>query len=291
MVYQFFPNGRFNPFRSFVTGLHSNPNALPKYVQISELLIRDSAAGRLMDGERLAPERVMAEGLATSEGNLRKALAILEQKGMFDRLQGSGNYILHGVDGASVYGMFRLELPEGGGLPQADVVDAQSSAKPDDLPEFGTSDHGTRIRHLRYLNEIIIVIEGIWVAGDAGEVPPNALSDSLYHFYQNIWGSGVHAEDRVSVAGVPAWPPDSFTKPTGVLTGYIEHFSWADKPEAVEFSRTWFDATRAVYVQRLKYEDGHDQAYQLGHHWLRHDGTRTPTQYCVGGGHEYCRNF
>ncbi|MEC9403613.1 MAG: GntR family transcriptional regulator, partial [Pseudomonadota bacterium] len=33
--------------------------ALPLYVQISELLIRDIAAGRLIDGERLPPERDM----------------------------------------------------------------------------------------------------------------------------------------------------------------------------------------------------------------------------------------
>ncbi|MGY9053646.1 MAG: GntR family transcriptional regulator, partial [Rhodobacterales bacterium] len=31
---------------------------LPKYIQISELLIRDIGAGRLMDGERLLPERI-----------------------------------------------------------------------------------------------------------------------------------------------------------------------------------------------------------------------------------------
>lgn len=92
-----------------------NSNALPKYVQISELLIRDIAAGRLMDGERLPPEREMADGLNTSVGTLRKALAILEKKGMLDRLQGSGNYIRHGADEASIYSMFRLELPEGGG--------------------------------------------------------------------------------------------------------------------------------------------------------------------------------
>jgi len=39
------------------------PSALPKYVQIAEMLIRDIAAGRLADGARLPPEREMAEGL------------------------------------------------------------------------------------------------------------------------------------------------------------------------------------------------------------------------------------
>tara|TARA_B110000879_G_scaffold206462_1_gene288491 strand:- start:4088 stop:4798 length:711 start_codon:yes stop_codon:yes gene_type:complete len=236
-----------------VTDRPSNPNALPKYVQISELLIRDIASGRLMDGERLPPEREMAEGLNTSVGTLRKSLAILEQKGMLDRLQGSGNYIRHGADGASVYGMFRLELPEGGGLPRADVLEVAALAKPDSLPDFGTANHGTRIRRLRYLNETIIAIEEIWLDGDAGTVPANALSDSLYHFYQKHLGFWItSAEDRVGVAHVPDWTPDSFTKPAGALTGYIERFSWSDQPKPVEFSRTWFDATRAVYVQRLK---------------------------------------
>lgn len=206
-----------------------------------------------MDGERLPPEREMAQGLGTSVGTLRKSLAILEQKGMLDRLQGSGNYIRHGADAASVYGMFRLELPEGGGLPRADVLDVVLIPKPEDLPGFGTSDKGTRIRRLRYLNETIIAIEEIWLDGDAGSVPPNALSDSLYHFYQKHLGFWItSAEDRVGVAHVPDWTPDKFTKPAGSVTGYIERFSWSDRPEAVEYSRTWFDADRAIYVQRLK---------------------------------------
>ena len=58
-----------------------SPTALPLYVQISELLIRDIAAGRLIDGERLPPEREMAEELGISIGTLRKALADLTQKG------------------------------------------------------------------------------------------------------------------------------------------------------------------------------------------------------------------
>jgi GntR family transcriptional regulator len=236
-----------------VPDIASNPNALPKYVQISELLIRDIASGRLMDGERLPPERDMAEGLNTSVGTLRKALAILEKKGMLDRLQGSGNYIRYGADGASVYRMFRLELPEGGGLPRADVLDVAAMAKPARLPKFGTADHGTRIRRQRYLNETIIAIEEIWLDGDAGIVPPHALSDSLYHFYQKHLGFWItSAEDRVGVSALPDWTPHSFTKPAGALTGYIERFSWADNPQAVEFSRTWFDTDRAVYVQRLK---------------------------------------
>ncbi|ASP32143.1 GntR family transcriptional regulator [Labrenzia sp. VG12] len=230
-----------------------SPNALPLYVQISELLIRDIAAGRLIDGERLPPERDMAEELGISIGTLRKALADLTEKGLLERIQGSGNYIRQGGTQASVYAMFRLELLSGGGLPRADILTVDRMAKPGELPTFGTSNEGTRIRRLRYLNDVMIAVEEIWLDGNAGVVKRDLLSDSLYRYYQKQLGFWIsHAEDRVTIGALPDWTPEAFQKPAGTLTGYIERYSWADRPEAVEYSRTWFDTDRAHYVQRLK---------------------------------------
>lgn len=227
--------------------------ALPLYVQISELLIRDIAAGRLIEGERLPPERDMAEDLGISIGTLRKALADLTQKGLLERIQGSGNYIRQGGTQESIYAMFRLELLTGGGLPRADILDVTRMAKPGDLPPFGTSTEGTRIRRLRYLNDVMIAVEEIWLDGDAGIVRRDLLSDSLYRYYQKQLGFWIiRAEDRVTIGTVPDWAPSVFPKMPGSHTGYIERFSWADRPEPVEFSRTWFDTDRAHYVQRLK---------------------------------------
>ncbi len=231
----------------------NSPNALPKYVQISELLIRDISAGRLMDGERLPPERDMAADLGISVGTLRKSLAVLVEKGLLDRIHGSGNYVRQGGVPDSVYSMFRLELPEGGGLPRADILTVDALTKPGDLPDFGTADHATRIRRLRYLNSVVIAVEEIWLDGAAGAILPDALSDSLYHFYKQQLGFWItRAEDRVTIGAVPPWAPDGFTMQPGATSGYIERYSWAQAPEAVEFSRTWFDPTRANYVQRLK---------------------------------------
>ena len=230
-----------------------SPSALPLYVQISELLIRDIAAGRLIDGERLPPEREMAEELGISIGTLRKALADLTEKGLLERIQGSGNYIRQGGTNDSVYAMFRLELLSGGGLPRADILDVARMEKPGDLPDFGTSHEGTRIRRLRYLNDVMIAVEEIWLDGDSGFVKPDLLSDSLYRFYQKQLGFWISkAEDRVTIGNVPDWAPDTFSKMPGTITGYIERFSWADRQAPVEYSRTWFDTDKAHYVQRLK---------------------------------------
>ena len=85
-------------------------SALPKFIQLSEMLIREIAAGHLADGSRLPPEREMADDLGVAVGTLRKALADVEAKGLLDRVQGSGNYVRHRPAVESVYAFFRLEL-------------------------------------------------------------------------------------------------------------------------------------------------------------------------------------
>lgn len=239
-----------------MTPLHDldrdTPTALPIYMQISEFLIREIAAGRLVDGQRLAPERELAKSHGTTVRTLRKSLAELEKKGLLERIQGSGNYIRANHKAQSVYSMFRLELTTGGGLPTADILDLAAVAKPADLPAFGTADHGTRIRRLRFLNRVPIAVEEIWLDGDAGVIRPEQMSDSLYRTYQMQFGLIIaRAEDRVSIGHVPDWAPAGFALRPGTLTGYIERFSWADSPAPVEFSRTWFDTDKALYVQRL----------------------------------------
>ncbi|MEM6760685.1 MAG: GntR family transcriptional regulator [Pseudomonadota bacterium] len=229
------------------------PNSLPVWLQIAELLTRDIVAGRLVDGQRLAPEREMASDLGVSVGTLRKALSRMTDKGLVERVQGSGNYVRAGGDTGSVYAMFRLELPGGGGLPRAQVLSVDQMAKPNDLPAFGTSDRGTRIRRLRQLNDVPIAVEEIWLDAGAGTLRAADISDALYATYAKALGLWiVRAEDRVSLDEAPGWSPDIFGLPPTAPCGYIERLSWADRPAPIEFSRTWFNPTRAVYVQRLK---------------------------------------
>jgi GntR family transcriptional regulator len=228
-----------------------DPTRLPVYLQISESLIREIGAGRLVAGQRLAPEREMAEAHGVSVGTLRKSLKALEDHGLLERVHGSGNYIRTNEKAAGVYSMFRLERPEGGGLPRADVLDVAMQQKPDDLPGFGTTQRGTRIRRLRFLDEAPAAVEEIWLDSGAGEIVAEDLSESLYRTYQDrlrLWIR--RAEDRVSVAQAPKWAPDAFEK-RGHIVGYVERLAWGDAPAPVEFSRTWFDPDRARYVQRL----------------------------------------
>lgn len=229
------------------------PLSLPLYLQLSEFLIREIAVGRLADGDKLRPERAMAADYGTTVTTLRKALAILEEKGLLERVHGSGNFVRYAPDVSSVYSMFRLELRDGGGLPRGRILAIDERPKPAGLPQFGTSDTGTRVRRLRFLGDTPIAVEEIWLDRDAGQIDIKQLQDSLYRYYQRHLGFWIsRAEDRVGLGKTPEWAPADFGVPKGAPTGYIERHSWAQGRHAVEFSKTWFDADKSIYVQRLK---------------------------------------
>ena len=232
---------------------HSHPGALPTYIQVSEMLIRRIAAGQLADGARLPPERTFARGLGISVGTLRKSLAELAEKNLLERIQGSGNYVRHRPDVASLYTFFRLEKVGGGGMPTAEALTVDRLAKPATAPDFGASAEGHRIRRLRRLDGDVGALEEVWLDGDqTPKLAVSDLSESLYHFYRTQLGLVIaRVQDRVGIAPIPDWAPTGFHMARGQVAGYIERVSHSQNAQAVEFSRTWFDSERAAYVSRM----------------------------------------
>ena len=230
------------------------PGALPVYIQIAEIISRQIDAGLLKDGQRLPTERAMAKSHGVAVGTLRKALARLTAMGRLQRRQGSGNYVRQTDRSAAVYTMFKLERPQGGGLPTARLLSLATVRKPDSLPEFGAAKMGHRFRRLRFLDEVPVALEEIWLdAGAAPHLPADRISDSLYKFYRDELGIWItRTEDRVSVAPVPDWTVDQFPLYAGTPAGYVERIGWAQDGARVEFSQSWFDPAQARFIARQR---------------------------------------
>lgn len=230
------------------------PGALPAYVQISEAIAREIRAGRLLDGERLPSERQMAEDYAVAVGTLRKALGLLENQGLLERRQGSGNYVRHSETAGNVYAFFRLELLGGGGLPKARILSVDRLSKPAHLPSFGTSDEAFRFRRLRSLNDTPAALEEIWLDGSVtNHIAAAQVSESLYHFYTTQLGLMIsRAVDTVGVGTTPHWTVDQFGPAPESTTGFIERIAYDAALTPIEVSHTWFDPSVAAYISRLK---------------------------------------
>lgn len=234
--------------------MRSSKGSLPVYLQIAETLVRDITAGRLIDGEKLPPERDMASTLGIAVGTLRKTLAELHSRGLLERIQGSGNYIRAVTDPKSVYAMFRLELITGGGFPTAEILSVSRELKPKDLPPFGTSSEAHRIRRLRRIAGQAAAIEEIWLDGSfIDTVAADDLSESLYLYYRTRLGLWIaKAEDHIDLGFVPDWSPDPFGPKSGAPVPHVLRVSSSHEGGTAEVSHTWYDPSVARYVNRLR---------------------------------------
>ena len=228
---------------------------LPVYLQIAELLARQIKAGYWRQGERLPTEAELAQNLAVAVGTLRKSLALLEEQGVLERIQGSGTYVKKVAGTRQIYELFRLELTTGPGLPTAHIIDVQRLARPAHVPVLGEAPQALvwRVRRQRLLSQVPVALEEIWfLAESLQNLSAQDLGDSMYLFYQQRFGLWIaHVEDRLSAAPAPDWAALPCGLSPGDAAGFIERLSWSAGNTLAEYSHTWFDPAVCRYSSRL----------------------------------------
>ncbi len=236
------------------SGGEQGGGALPLYLQIAELLTREIDAGIWPDGSRLPTEAQLAATLSVAVGTLRKALAVLERRGLIERIQGSGTYVRKQARTGAIYEFFHLELKSGAGLPTAQIVSLDCVERPRVVPAFGDggSSRAWRVRRLRHLGGVPAALEEIWFdARHAAHLQIASIAESMHLFYKEELGFWIaRVEDKVSIAPCPAFaPPDTPFEP-GMPLGYVTRMSWSQEDRVEEFSRNWFDPETVAYVAR-----------------------------------------
>lgn len=228
---------------------------LPLYIQISELLHREIAAGHYKVGERLPIEADLALQLGVAIGTLRKALSKLESDGMLERRQGSGTYVKSALNSQAVYQLFRLELLGGGGMPNADTLSVEGHTNAYVAGQLGLAARTPmwRIRRLRFLNKTPAAGEEMWLdQRHDPELNIHTLNESLYKHYRDHFDFWItHIEDRISCTGAPDWVAPLLSKKSGAPVGFVERLSWSNQGRIEEFSYTWFDPEQVRYISRL----------------------------------------
>lgn len=235
---------------------HPTPaKPLPVYLQVAELLARQIKAGYWHQGERLPTEAELAQTLDVAVGTLRKALALLSEQGVLERIQGSGTYVKNLVGTQRIYELFRLELNTGPGLPTAHILNVSRQLRPEKVPVLGASGsaHAWRVRRLRFLSHVPVALEEIWFdASQCEQLAASELGDSMYLFYQQRFGIWIaRVEDQISAAPAPVWAAPPCGLAAGDSSGYIERISWTASNVVAEYSTTWFDPQVCRYSSRL----------------------------------------
>lgn len=228
---------------------------LPVYLQIAELLARQIKAGYWRQGERLPTEAELAHTLSVAVGTLRKSLALLEEQGVLERIQGSGTYVKNAGGSRQIYELFRLELTTGPGLPTASIVEVLAMPRPPHVPVLGEAPQALvwRVRRQRFLSQVPVALEEIWFQAESLQsLSAQELGDSMYLFYQQRFGVWIaRVEDRLAAAPAPDWAGPPCALAPGACAGFIERLSWTATNVLAEYSQTWFDPGVCRYSSRL----------------------------------------
>src|SRR5580658_9282549 len=93
--------------RGFTAGPHA-----PKYRQVLESLLKDILSGRYQSGQKLPSEAALVQQFGTSRITVGRAMRELVERGMVDRVAGSGSYVrqAHKPSDGLVFGLLIPEL-------------------------------------------------------------------------------------------------------------------------------------------------------------------------------------
>lgn len=68
-------------------------SSVPLYIQIAENLIVKIESGEIAPGEKLPTERELSEQMNVQRATVRQALSVLKDRGLIERIQGSGTFV------------------------------------------------------------------------------------------------------------------------------------------------------------------------------------------------------
>jgi GntR family transcriptional regulator len=228
----------------------------PAWVQIEEQLANRIESGHLTAGERLPPERDLAEALTVSRMTVRQALASLAARGLVERGVGRGTFVRQGTrvvhDLARVSG-FTEEAARQGLAASARIVGARRRAAPIHVARalgIEPGDRVVRLQRVRLAGDRPVALEDTWLpyARFPGLLDED-LSGSLYALMRSRYGLGpVSATERLEPVAAVQREATALGVDVGTPLMLVERIAYAEDGSAVEFARDRHRGDRARFV-------------------------------------------
>ena len=169
-----------------------------RYATLAASLRTRVRAGEWPPAVALPSEQTLARDHGVALGTMRRALQVLVDEGLIERLHGRGSFVRSGLSGASMLRFFRFGSKQGG-VPQSAIVSAKRVVPTAEvLRRLGRApgEKTLQLLRLRSFDGEPCVLEHIWLplpefeplaASDAGD-----WGDLLYPLYAERCGVRVH---------------------------------------------------------------------------------------------------
>lgn len=231
----------------------------PRYQQIANRLREEMIRGVYGPGEQLPTEHTLAQRLGVSRPTVRQALEVLAREERLVRIKGKGTFVsqpklLH--ESTSFLSGYREESRKKHRVLRTRVVCLTVEAAPEEaaaalgLAEGETVTRLTRIRRLEGLyNGAPVVYTTVYVP--ARLFPEMASLDFTdASFYEALDSRGLevaHASRRLEVVMPPAAVAAGLEISPFEPAAYIASLGTTRTGEAVEYSESWYPASRSSF--------------------------------------------
>ena len=229
-------------------------------MQIEEQLADRIESGRLAAGERLPPERDLAEALSVSRMTVRQALASLAARGLVERGVGRGTFVRESqpvVHDLTRVAGFTEQVERQGLEAGARILGAAECPAPDQVAEalaIAPGDPAIRLERLRLGGDRPIALEDTWLpAVHFPGLLELDLTGSLYALMRDRYGlAPVSATERLEPVAARSFEAEALRVEPGSPLMHVQRIAYAADGTAVEFAndRHRGDAARFVDLRR-----------------------------------------
>lgn len=228
---------------------------VPAYAQIEDQLAARIESGELRAGERLPPERELAESVGVSRMTMRQALASLARRGLVERGVGRGTFVARvklDHDLRAVAG-FSERMMRQGLEPGAKLISAEDSEAPPPVAaalRIEPRAAAYRIQRLRLGGGVPLALEDSWIpAAPFPGLLGLALTGSLYELMRDLYDLGpVRAVERLEPVLARAHEAAALDVPSGSPLMLVERVAYAADGTAVEFAHDRHRGDRARFT-------------------------------------------
>lgn len=231
----------------------------PLYQRVADRIANRIYDGHWRPGEPIPNEFALAEEFSVSQGTIRKAMSVVEEKGLVDRQQGRGTFVRKLSEERSYFHFFRLAHPQGERVtpePDKESVSTRSATEFERKTlNLNANDKVIAIERLRCVNGLRATCEHIVVSLSSFPGLTSLAEDlplALYPYYHQQYGIFVlRADEYISAIAADDQTAADLNIDVGSPTLQVNRTAFDMKDRAVEIRTSLFRADLFQYNVNL----------------------------------------
>ncbi len=226
-----------------------------RYAALAAALRARIVAGEWPPGSAIPAEQTLAAEQGVALGTMRRALDLLTEQGLVERIHGRGTFVRQGLSGAPMLRFFRFG-PVGHGTPASRILSRDTRAAPAEVARAlgcGPGELALRLKRLRSVGKLPALHEEIWLPlplfALLAEGDPADWGDLLYPAYAERCGVHVHrAVDTITFGRLGAAHARALRLPAGHPCACVQRQAFDLAGRCIEWRSTRGDANAFHYT-------------------------------------------